>query len=297
MDLIKTTRTLADDLHALRRPAGVSHVYNPLRYMWPAHERFLLRHYCVAEPERRFGPDGVGLEFYRPAFSPRPRRYLILGMNPGPHGMVQTGLPFGDVVNAAAMLGYKTGDQVPAPDLAGVPLHPRRPIVGLTATRREASGERLWGGLASIFGGLDQALAGCFAANYCPLAYFADDAQGTNITPEDFGKKTINGKPNPRHDPGYAAELDKVCLPYLVRVARAMRVEVILAVGRYAEAKANIIAALCPEATRRCPSPKVVYLTHPSPLATRSAGEWATMARHALENAGVLPPGASEVGP
>ena len=47
MDLIKITRALADDLHALRRPAGVSHVYNPLRYMWPAHERFLSRHYIM----------------------------------------------------------------------------------------------------------------------------------------------------------------------------------------------------------------------------------------------------------
>ena len=293
MDLIKTTCALADDLHALRRPAGVSHVYNPLRYMWPAHERFLSRHYVT---DRASAPDGR-LDFYEPAGTARPRQYLILGMNPGPHGMVQTGLPFGDVVNAAAMLGYRTGDQVLAPVLDGVELHPGRPVIGLVATRREASGERLWGGLAAIFGGLDQTLAQCFAANYCPLAYFADDAQGTNVTPEDFGKKTINGKPNPRHDPGYAAELDKICLPYLVRVARAMRVEVILAVGRYAEAKANIIAALCPEATRRCPSPKVVYLTHPSPLATRSAGEWATMARHALENVGALPPGASEVGP
>ena len=292
MDLIKTTRILADDLHALRRPAGVSHVYNPLRYMWPAHERFLSRHYVT---DRASAPDGR-LDFYEPAGATRPRRYLILGMNPGPHGMVQTGLPFGDVVNAAAMLGYRTGDQVPAPDLAGVELHPSRPVIGLSATRREASGERLWGGLAAIFGGLEQTLAACFAANYCPLAYFADDAQGTNVTPEDFGKKTIKGEPNPRHDPGYAAELDKVCLPYLVRVARAMRVEVILAVGRYAEAKANIIAALQPDDSRPA-RPKVVYLTHPSPLATRSAGEWATMARHALENAGALPPGASEVGP
>jgi len=142
MDLIKTTRTLADDLHALRRPAGVSHVYNPLRYMWPAHERFLSRHY-MTEPVRK-------LDIYRDAEA-KPRRYLILGMNPGPHGMVQTGLPFGDVVNAAAMLGYRTGDQVPAPDLAGLELHPSRPVIGLSATRREASGERLWGGLAAIF--------------------------------------------------------------------------------------------------------------------------------------------------
>lgn len=294
MDLIKTTRALADDLHALRCPAGVSHVYNPLRYMWPAHERFLSRHYVR---ERESLPNVGRLDLYRPAGTAKSRRYLILGMNPGPHGMVQTGLPFGDVVNAAAMLGYKTGDQIPAPDLASVALHPSRPVIGLSATRREASGERLWGGLASIWGSLDAVLADCFAANYCPLAYFADDASGTNVTPEEFGKRTVNGKPNPRYDTAYAAELDEVCLPYLVRVARAMRVEVILAVGRYAEVKAKIIAALCPEATRRCPSPKVVYLTHPSPLATRSAGEWATMARHALDAACVLPPGASEVRP
>ena len=282
MNLYQVTADFADALEDLRLPAGVSHAYNPLVYMWGAHQTYLSRYVDLVRDE-----DGE-------ATVTRPRRYLILGMNPGPHGMVQTGVPFGDVVNARRILR----DEGPsfagtlAPNLgkgdAAAALHPARPVVGLGYYRRENSGERLWAGLSSIFGSLDATLAQCFAMNYCPLAYFAGDSQGTNVTPEEFVK---SGK---HRDREYAVQLDALCSPYLRKMIDAMRIEVVLAVGRYAERKAMVAGALrsAGSASSGGPSPKklrVVYLTHPSPLATRSADEWAAMARREMKAAGVLP--------
>ncbi len=269
MNLLDLTRRLSDDLDGLRLPAGVAHAYNPLAYMRPSHEAWLRIHCVNGEPLRR--------------------KVLVLGMNPGPHGMVQTGVPFGDVVSAREMF-YISGADVPSIERPGTTLaglHPGRPIVGLSYGRREASGERLWGGLSAIWGGMSQLLADAFAMNFCPLAYFAGDAAGRNVTPEELTKRTSNGVPNPTFDLAYARLLDDICHPYLSQVVRAMDVRVILAVGRYAEGKAKIAAANSgrPIADR----PKVVYLTHPSPLATKSAGEWEAMARAAMWDAGVLP--------
>ena len=107
----------------------------------------------------------------------------------------------------------------------------------------------------------------------------------------DCGRPEEFSKSGPRRDDAYAAQLDTVCGRYLRRVMRAMGTKVVLAIGRYAEAKAKIAAALVDTDP---PQPiKVVYLTHPSPLATRSAAEWAAMARREMTAAGVLPGGAT----
>lgn len=311
MDLIEETQKLSAALAELRLPTGVSHAYDPLAYAWPAHRRWL----------DRFSVDiSCPVNCNERVTVKRP--YLILGMNPGPWGMVQTGVPFGDVPHARAILDS------PDPEVLLRPasIHPKRPIYGFACKRVEDSGDRLWSGLAEIFRpsvptsgcpaphrkghhelyanasgtycracgekwfagfdrkpALDAVLAQCFTMNYCPLAYFAADEKGTNVTPEEFSKS------GPRRDLEYAAQLDVVCGRYLRRVMRAMGTKVVLAIGRYAEAKAKIAATLVDTDP---PQPvKVVYLTHPSPLATRSAAEWAAMARCAMTAAGVLPGG------
>lgn len=284
MNLIHDTRTFSDALDRLPRPAGVSHVYNPLAYMRRAHEQWLDQFVLVTAPS--------------------PRSYLILGMNPGPWGMVQTGVPFGDVANANIILGYRRGDQIPAPDPDRVVLHPKRPVQGFACTRREASGERLWGGLSKVWAlatkpmpedpteddgcpnddtpveMIRRVLADCFAVNYCPLAYLAADPQGTNVTPDAFRKS------GPYRDLPYANDLDALCSSYIAAIMQAFRTRVVLAVGRYAETMAKVIVTSAMPAGVR---PKVVYLTHPSPLATRSAGEWAAMAQREMSVAGILP--------
>ena len=304
MNLIQDTRVFSDALDRLSRPAGVSHVYNPLAYMRRAHEQWLAQFEVFVD----YQGESVSCATYEKspdefARATQSRPYLILGMNPGPWGMVQTGVPFGDVANANIILGYRRGDQIPAPDPDRVVLHPKRPVQGFACTRREASGERLWGGLSKVWAlatkpmpedpteddgcpnddtpveMIRRVLADCFAVNYCPLAYFAADPQGTNVTPDAFRKS------GPYRDLPYANDLDALCSFYITAIMQAFRTRVVLAVGRYAETKAREIAGTMPGDTR----PKVVYLTHPSPLATRSAGEWAAMAQREMSAAGVLP--------
>ena len=67
----------ADELRAVLRPltfaAPVTHIYHPLDYAWGAHSEYV----------RKFGDSR--------------KRVLFLGMNPGPFGMAQTGVPFGEI--------------------------------------------------------------------------------------------------------------------------------------------------------------------------------------------------------
>jgi single-strand selective monofunctional uracil DNA glycosylase len=58
----------------LRFAPPVTHVYNPLTYAW----------------QRARGISGG-------ASAARAKEVVFLGMNPGPFGMAQTGVPFGEV--------------------------------------------------------------------------------------------------------------------------------------------------------------------------------------------------------
>ena len=71
--MIRSAQRLRDEVARLEFAAPVAHVYNPLEYAWPAHEAYLRR------------------------YAAGPKRVLFLGMNPGPFGMVQTGVPFGEI--------------------------------------------------------------------------------------------------------------------------------------------------------------------------------------------------------
>src|SRR5204862_4949791 len=82
--LIAAARTLRDAVDHPTFAPPVTHVYNPLRYAWRAHELYL----------RRYGNT--------------PKRVLFLGMNPGPFGMAQTGVPFGQVAAVRDWLGIET---------------------------------------------------------------------------------------------------------------------------------------------------------------------------------------------
>ena len=63
---------------------------------------------------------------------------LLLGMNPGPWGMAQTGVPFEATEVAKSFLRISQTTQHPDQR------HPKRPIVGLGLERQEVSGTRLW---------------------------------------------------------------------------------------------------------------------------------------------------------
>ncbi|NXW95388.1 SMUG1 glycosylase, partial [Alopecoenas beccarii] len=89
--------------------APVAHVYRPLQYAWRPHRRFVRRYLRT------------------------PKRVLFLGMNPGPFGMAQTGVPFGEVWHVREWLRV-TGAVTKPPGE-----HPKRPVLGLSCRRAEVS--------------------------------------------------------------------------------------------------------------------------------------------------------------
>ena len=115
MTLDRITDELVREVARLRFGPPVSHVYNPLEYAREPYRQYL----------RRFGK--------------RPRQIVLVGMNPGPWGMVQTGVPFGEVRAVRDWMGIAAAVGTPAR------LHPKRPVTGFACTRREVSGQRLWG--------------------------------------------------------------------------------------------------------------------------------------------------------
>src|SRR6185295_18463722 len=139
-------------VEGLKFSLPVTHVYNPLVYAWRAHEAYL----------RNYGG--------------KRKRVIFLGMNPGPFGMAQTGVPFGEINAVRDWL--KIGARIDRPPRE----HPKRMIEGFACRRSEVSGLRLWGLFAKQFGRADGFFAGHFVANYCPLSFL--EASGRNRTPD-----------------------------------------------------------------------------------------------------------------
>lgn len=150
--LLVAARELSERVGRLRFRSPVSHVYNPLAYAWPAHAEYL----------RRFGHGR--------------KRAVFLGMNPGPFGMSQTGVPFGEISAVRDWMGIRA--QIGKPPRE----HPKRPVQGFDCPRSEVSGRRLWGLFAERFGPAADFFADHLVVNYCPLTFLS--ATGSNITPD-----------------------------------------------------------------------------------------------------------------
>ncbi|MCB1899593.1 MAG: single-stranded DNA-binding protein, partial [Rhodocyclaceae bacterium] len=149
--LVEAARNLNAAVDSMRFAAPVSHVYNPLDYAWAPNELYL----------RRYGASR--------------KRVIFVGMNPGPFGMVQTGVPFGEIDTVRDWLGLEAEVGRPATE------NPKRPIEGFDCTRSEVSGRRLWGLFRERFGSPEAFFAEHYVANYCPLAFFDG---GRNLTPD-----------------------------------------------------------------------------------------------------------------
>jgi single-strand selective monofunctional uracil DNA glycosylase len=150
--LVEVSEQLRDTVGELKFSSPVAVVYHPLRYAWPAHEAYL----------RQFGNSR--------------KRVVFLGMNPGPFGMVQTGVPFGEVTAVREWLAIVAPIGRPQRE------HPKRPVEGFRCRRSEVSGQRLWGLFAARFGKAERFFREHFVANYCPLAFL--ESSGRNLTPD-----------------------------------------------------------------------------------------------------------------
>jgi single-strand selective monofunctional uracil DNA glycosylase len=218
---------------------AVTHVYAPLTYAWAPHEIYLRRY-------------GTG-----------PKRVLFLGMNPGPFGMVQTGIPFGDVPSVRDWLGIEAPVETPTR------IDPRRPVWGFACPRREVSGARLWGLFAERFGSPERFFADHFVLNYCPLAFLAN---GRNLPPDRLPRE-------PR------VPLLAMCDAYLREVVKLLRPQWLVGVGNWVTARAQ--AALAKMASADGSVPQVVTMLHPSPANPAANRGWAKQAVLQLEAAGV----------
>ena len=238
--LVQAARTLSKRVGALRFSPPVSHVYNPLEYAWAAHEAFL----------RRFGEG--------------PKEVLFLGMNPGPFGMMQTGVPFGEVAAVRDWMGIRAPIVRPARE------HPKRPIDGFDCARSEVSGRRLWGWAAARFGTADAFFARSFVLNYCPLVFLEES--GRNRTPEQL----------PASETG---SLYEACDRQLRLAIEATGARWLIGVGGFAARQLRRVAA-------DAPTTRVAQILHPSPASPAANRGWSEAVDRTLDALGVFAPGA-----
>lgn len=233
--LVGIAQRLARQVDAMSFAEPVTHVYNPLRYAMSTHRQYL----------ERFGAAG--------------KRAVFVGMNPGPWGMVQTGVPFGEVSLVREWMGIE--GPVARPD----PEHPKRPVEGFACPRSEVSGARLWGWAKARFGTPEAFFARFFVLNYCPLVFM--EASARNRTPDKLPASE-------------RAPLEAACDRALREAIEVLEPERVVGVGAFAEARAR--QAL--DGT----SVPVGRILHPSPASPAANRGWVAQAEAQLQSLGLL---------
>jgi single-strand selective monofunctional uracil DNA glycosylase len=233
--LLTLAGRLRDAVDELTFSAPVACTYNPLRYAWAPHRLYL----------ERFGRGQ--------------KRVIFMGMNPGPYGMTQTGVPFGEVSAVRDWLGITGPVARPACE------HPKRPITGFACARSEVSGRRLWGLFAARFGTAEAFFREHFVLNYCPLVWMSES--GANVTPDKL--RALE-----------QAAVNHVCETSLKQALRVLRPQFAVGVGGYAAQRL---------ATVTTPDDpwQVIQILHPSPASPAANRDWAGAVTRSLESAGV----------
>lgn len=234
-ELIAAARRLRDAVDPLRFSAPVTHTLNPLAYAWAPHEQYLSQ------------------------FGNGKKRVVFLGMNPGPFGMVQVGVPFGEV-NAV-----RDWMKIDAPVAQPKSPNPSRPVEGFACTRSEISGQRLWALFSQRFPRAEDFFAEHFVLNYCPLAFF-DIAK--NVTPDKLAKAETA--------PLYAA-----CNDHLRACVDALNPDWVIGIGKFAETQAKTALS------KSNPSLNIGTVLHPSPASPMANRGWAPQAAAQLAALGI----------
>lgn len=227
--LIAAARELAAQVDRLKFKPPVTHVYNPLVYAWSTHEMYL----------QKFGGGK--------------KRVVFLGMNPGPFGMSQTGIPFGEI--AAVRNWLKISAKITSPERQ----HPKRPVLGLDCLNSEVSGRRLWGLFKERFRTPEKFFSDHFVTNYCPLAFM--EKSGLNRTPN----KLLPSEKN---------RLQKLCDAHLRRILEILEPEWLIGIGGFAMERGTLVA----EGLKI----QVGQILHPSPASPAANRGWAQAATKQL---------------
>ena len=233
-EILNAARALARAADTLRFSPPVTHVYNPLTYAWAGHEAYV----------RSFGGTR--------------KKIVFLGMNPGPFGMAQTGVPFGEVAAVRDWMGFTAPVRKPRRE------HPKRPIAGFNCRRSEVSGRRLWGLFAQRFGEARRFFEDHFVVNYCPLVFMEES--GRNLTPDKLAL-------------AQRQRLQDVCDEHLRAVLNALRPQWLIGVGDFAEKRARQMFEIAPF--------RLGKIAHPSPASPAANRDWAGLVTGQLESQGV----------
>ena len=241
MSVVQIASQLSARLSELSFAPPVACVYDPLVYAWAPHSEYL----------RRF----VGGH----------QSVVLLGMNPGPWGMAQTGVPFGEVAAARDWMGIDLRVEKPAQE------HPKRPVLGGDCPRSEVSGRRLWGWVADRFGAPEAFFARFTVLNYCPLCFMEES--GRNRIPEKL--------PLAERQPLFEA-----CDHALRETVRVIDPELVIGVGAFAAKRARAVLGDL--------GPRFGQILHPSPASPAANRGWAEQVERQLTELGVeLPPRAT----
>ncbi len=212
---------LLNDLAPLKFHGPVTHVYNPLIYARKPHDMYL----------RQYG---------RP-----PKEIVLVGMNPGPWGMAQTGIPFGEVALVKKWLKIQGMVERPSKE------HPKRPIEGFNCHRSEVSGRRLWGWAQKTFQTPEKFFKRFFVANYCPLIFMEES--GRNRTPNSL----------PIAD---RKHLQLACDNSLRQTVQYLKPKFVVGIGNFAADRAkSALQGL---------NITIGKITHPSPANPRANKDW-----------------------
>lgn len=235
--MIAAADELRQSAGALDFSSHVAWVYNPLDYAWAAHQEYLRR------------------------YAQGPRRVLFLGMNPGPWGMTQTGVPFGEIAVVKDWLQIDEAIGKPANE------HPKRLIEGLACVRSEVSGRRLWGLFAQRFGTPEAFMSEHFVVNYCPLVFMEESAR--NITPDKLPA-------------ALRMPLEAVCDRHLAQAIDVLQPEWVVGVGAFAEKCVQRVLA-----ASDMPQVQVGRILHPSPASPAANKDWSGVVLQQLQQLGI----------
>ncbi|KRT79587.1 hypothetical protein AMK59_8079 [Oryctes borbonicus] len=235
--LLKYATALNDKLRKLSFDNPVKYVYNPVEYAFDMYASFIKK-FCNDE-----------------------KKILLLGMNPGPFGMVQTGVPFGEIKMVKEW--YQIQGKINKPAIEC----PKRKIMGLDCHRAEVSGERLYEFFKKTCDTPKNFFRNTYLYNYCPLALMKEG--GKNITPSSL-KGSVK------------KELEEYCNDTLMQVLSLLKTEIIIALGVYVKGQAETILKV-----HNIQNIEVIYMPHPSPIA-RGNGNWGEKAQKVLEENDLL---------
>ncbi|XP_052866599.1 single-strand selective monofunctional uracil DNA glycosylase [Anopheles cruzii] len=230
---------LSADLRKVSLPADVAACYDPIAYAETIHSAYLHR------------------------FLDGPKQVLFVGMNPGPWGMCQTGVPFGYIPAVRDWMGLKGTVLKPSDELSV------RPVEGLSCTREEQSGKRWWGLYEELCGSPENFFNACFVYNLCPLAFF--HKSGRNITPSELKGQAKR-------------EVQSIAEQHLIIALRLLQPKIIISVGRYTEDRVKALM----KQNQLDPTIRTLCMPHPSPRSLNNTN-WNEKAKHWLAEHGIMP--------